>query len=432
MRRSPKLVLYAVFAAAVFLAALALGRAELVALGAPFALVLIVGLSRGGPVAAIATLRVGGERVVEGQEVEAELVVTAPATVPALRVALHLPDGVRLKTGSDSLLIRVEGGEERVVPLKLACERWGAYRLGDLTMRVHDAAGLLVSDWAFQGEALLRVYPQIERLRAAVRPLETQPFAGNQLSRRRGEGIEFADIRPYTPGDRLRRINWRATSLRQTVHINEEHPEHNSDVVIFLDSFSDVRSCEVRGHEAELRSESTLDLAVRAAASLTEHYLVSRDRVGLVSFGGLVRWLVPASGDVQRYRIAEALLETETFMSFVWRQIDVLPRRSLTPQALVIALSPLLDERSVGALLDLRRRGFDVVVVEISPLSFVQTREDAVGSLALRLWRLRREALRYRYEQAGVAVMQWDGSGPLAAAVEEVRAFRRFARYASG
>jgi uncharacterized protein (DUF58 family) len=422
MRRLPKLALYAAFAAAAFVAALALGRAELVALGAPFALVLIVGLSLGRPAEVAASLRVESERAVEGQEIEAELVVTAPTTAPGVQVALSLPDGVSLATGPDSFLLRVEAGRQRVLPLRLVCERWGSYRLGDLTVRSHDLAGLLLTDKGFRGGSLLRVYPRAERLRSAIRPLETQPFAGNQVARGRGEGIEFADIRPYSPGDRLRRINWRATSLRQSVYINEQHPEHSGDVVIFVDSFSEVRR----------HAESTLTQAVRAAAALSEHYLKTRDRVGLVAFGGFVRWLTPAAGEVQRYRIVEALLETETTFSFVWKNIDVLPRRSLTPQALVIALSPLLDERSVHALLDLRRRGFDLVVVEISPLAFVKQREEPIAKLAYRMWRLWRETLRFRYEQSGVAVVEWDGSSPLAAAVEEVRTFRRFARYTSG
>jgi hypothetical protein len=76
------------------------------------------------------------------------------------------------------------------------------------------------------------------------------------------------------------------------------------------------------------------------------------------------------AGTTQLYRIADALLETQIVFSFAWKGIDVLPARSLTPQALVIALSPLLDDRSVGALLDLRGRGFDLVIIDISPLAF--------------------------------------------------------------
>ena len=109
----------------------------------------------------------------------------------------------------------------------------------------------------------------------------------------------------------------------------------------------------------------------------------------------------------------------------------MLPARSLTPQALVIALSPLLDERSVATLLDLRARGFDLVVVDITPLAFTGKTRSREDELALRFWRLWREALRFRYERLGVAVVEWDGGQPLAEAIEEVRAFRRFARFGS-
>jgi uncharacterized protein (DUF58 family) len=57
-------------------------------------------------------------------------------------------------------------------------------------------------------------------------PLETQVFIGNQVSRTRGDGIEFADIREWEPGDRRRRINWRASARRSELWVNEQHPDH--------------------------------------------------------------------------------------------------------------------------------------------------------------------------------------------------------------
>ena len=84
------------------------------------------------------------------------------------------------------------------------------------------------------------------------------------------------------------------------------HPERNTDVVIFLDTFV----------EARREDAGTLDLAVRAAATLAERYLAHRDRVGLVVFGGILNWLTPATGIVQRYRIVDALLDAEILLSY--------------------------------------------------------------------------------------------------------------------
>jgi uncharacterized protein (DUF58 family) len=114
----------------------------------------------------------------------------------------------------------------------------------------------------------------------------------------------------------------------------------------------------------------------------------------------------------------------------VWKNLDVIPRRTLPPHALVLALSPLLDERGVSALLDVRGRGFDLLVIEISPLRFLPEPEGLVAETAQRIWRLRREALRGRFERAGVPVAVWDETRPLASALEEVTAFRQHARIA--
>jgi uncharacterized protein (DUF58 family) len=200
--------------------------------------------------------------------------------------------------------------------------------------------------------------------------------------------------------------------------VNEQHPERNTDVVLFLDTFTDVS----RGQRG------TLDLTVRAAASLAHRYLRRKDRVGVVSFGGFLSWLMPASGTRQLYRIIDSLLQMDVVLSFAAKGIDILPPRTLPPKALVLALTPLLDSRSAAALLDLRARGFDLVVIEISPVPFVQPGPHPLAQLSYRLWRLSRESLRLRYEQAGVPVVEWTDGQALEVVLEEVSAFRRYAR----
>jgi uncharacterized protein (DUF58 family) len=201
--------------------------------------------------------------------------------------------------------------------------------------------------------------------------------------------------------------------------VNEAHPERNTDVILFVDSFA----------EARLDDESTLDLAVRATAALAAAYIARRDRVGLVGFGGVVRWLVPGSGLVQLYRVVDSLLDTQIVLSYHWRQLEVLPRRSLPPSALVIALTPLLDQRGVEALLDLRARGYDLAAVDVSPVPFVRRPDDGAAAIAFDIWTLRRQALRHSLLRAGIAVAEWRRGAELQGALEEVQAFRRHARH---
>jgi len=86
----------------------------------------------------------------------------------------------------------------------------------------------------------------------------------------------------------------------------------------------------------------------------------------------------------------------------------------------------------VRALLDLRARGFDVAVVEISPVPFAPAAPGEAEGLAHRLWLLERAALRYRFEAAGVPVAEWRDGSPLARPMEEVSAYRRHARVSRG
>ena len=151
---------------------------------------------------------------------------------------------------------------------------------------------------------------------------------------------------------------------------------------------------------------------MRAAATLATRYLERRDRVGLVGFGGILRWLQPGMGATQRYRLVETLLETGVEPTYTWRDVDVIPARILPPNALVLALTPLVDPRFVAALEDLRgaplrprrRRG------RPGRRSSRPARTGSTG-LAHRLWLLEREVLRMRLERARHRRRAWGDDG---------------------
>ena len=411
-----RLPVYGVLAAAGLVAGLALGRVEPVALAAPFLLALVAGVAGQEPEVSV-RVSFDRDRAIEGDEVTATVALLSVRGVDRFELFIPVPPELSTK-GVLAQAVRLRAGEERTVDLKLRCDRWGVFSVGRVLFRARDMLGLRSWEGAVGEPHPLRVFPSEETLRNLVPPLETQVFAGNQVSRARGEGIEFADLREWQPGDRLRRVNWRATALRRSLWVNEQNPERNTDVVLFLDTFAEVRA----------QGRSTNDRAVRAAATLARIYLQRKDRVGLVGFGGFLSWLVPASGTRQLYAIVEALLTSQVVHSFALRGVDVLPPRTLPPKALVLAITPLLDDRTAAALLDLRARGYDLIVVEVSPLELVVPAPGSSLELAHRLWRLSREALRWRYEQVGVPVVTWREDEPLAVPLEEVNAFRHLAR----
>jgi uncharacterized protein (DUF58 family) len=415
---SPRLAGLLTVAGGWMVAGLASGRAELVVLAAVFVCFTAIGLGFANPLSLEATIKPRDDRLLEGEstlvairvqngggrEVEVELALERAAQISAA------PDG--------PVLLRLAGGKTVRAELDITVGRWGLARLGPVAVRSRDPLGISTSSRRLGTPVTVKVFPREQRLRALIEPLRTQPFLGVHVARARGAGIEFADIRPFAPGDQVRHINWRATARRRGLYINQRHPEQASDALLLLDTFAEARD----------RDGGTLDAAVRATSTLAAAHLERRDRVGLVDVGGILHWLEPAFGARQLYRIVDALLASEIAFSYAWREVESIPRRVLPPAALIIAISPLLDDRSIAMIVGLRRRGHDIVVLEVSPLAHVPVDDGPTAELARRLWRLQRNMIRTRLRADGIAVATWEHERQLVPALEEVNAFRRSAR----
>jgi len=424
-RPSAKIAAYVGVAALALLAGLALGRPELVAVAAPLAVLVVAGLASARDPELAAEVAVDRERALVEDQVTVTLTLRAAARVERLEVLLVVPPGMEGPDGARrawATAVSLAAGEERALPIELTCRRWGAYWLGDVHLRAHDRFRLFTWERHLDRHAPLKVFPVPDALRSLVTPVETLVSTGGHVAPQRGDGIEFADLRPFLPGDRPRSINWRATARRGDLMVNQRHPERATDVVLFLDSFLDVRG----------PGGSTLDRTVGAAASLAAAYLRQRDRVGLVSFGGFVQWLQPGGGQTALYRLLDTLMETQVFATAAWKGIRHLPPRTLPAKALIVALTPLVDERGVAALFDLLARGYDLAVVDISPLAQAGSGDGQWGELATRLWALERETLRHRYQRLGAAVVEWPDALHLQQVLLEVEACRRRAGLAPG
>ncbi|HUG65949.1 MAG TPA: DUF58 domain-containing protein [Gaiellaceae bacterium] len=416
---SPRVLGYAAIAAIGLVSALALRRPELAVVAAPFALLLAIGTRAARDPAVSVAVTPGADRALEWDEIPLVVEVTTTRAVDRLELLVELPEGVEAAGGSRARALRLGAAESREHELGIRCTRWGVFDVGRVDLRARDLLRFVT--WEASAEHLHRIkaYPTPLTLQTTLTAVETQAFTGSELARVKGEGIEYADIRDFVPGDRVRSINWRASARRQGLVVNERHPERNTDVVLFIDSFADAR----RGNR------SALEDAVRAAASLAGRYLERRDRVGLVGFGGVLRWLQPGMGTTQRYRLIETMLETGVEPTYAWRDVSVLPARILPPKSLILGLTPLVDQRFITALEDLRGRRFDVAVIEVDPVPLVEPGRTDVERLAFRLWLLEREVLRARLAALGIGVATW-GAADLDTVLEEVRTYRRYARQA--
>ena len=409
------------------LAALLFGRAGLLALAAPLLAALAAGQRGGRPATVEVTDRVDPGRCLEGETVQVTAGVQAGTPLGRIELTLRpsttldlLPTATptneaftqpaaeptaRPATGG-AAATQVGRGEHAEARYPVRAIRWGRWSSGVLAIRLRTEGGLAEARVDVPlGE--LRVYPAAATLGRLVVPAALPDQIGQHVGRAAGSGVEFAAVRPYVPGDPPRRVNWPASLRRGRLHVTDRAAERSAPVVVAIDAFSDVGPF----------GRTTLDRAVRGAAGAIQAYLRVGDRVGFVVLGGVLSWQAPDIGGRQLYRLVEAVLAVRPNTSMVDPDVDRVPPVALPAGALVVLFSPLLDERAVGTVRDLRERGRPVLVVDVLTEQPPTRPGDRTEALAVRLWRLDRAATRFRLAGMGVPVVDWDGTAPLDQAV---------------
>jgi uncharacterized protein (DUF58 family) len=344
-------------------------------------------------------------RAFEGERITVDLTVRAETTLPPTELWHLLPPDAACPGGGNRLLFTLRAGEERTFQHHIVFPRRGRFTLGRFYCRTHPGTGLqpLLAEYRF--DQVCQVYPHITALPSRLQPLRTHASFGNYVSRTAGEGLEFAGIRPYSSGDRVRRVHWRTSLARQQLYVTDYYCERNADVVLLVDTLVTLGSPQA----------NTLDVAVRAASSLAAHYLYYKDRVGLIQYGGVCTWLRPAAGQHQLYRILDALLEAQTHFSYLTADIARIPPRVLPPGALIFVITTMLDPRIDAALRDLLARAFPLVLLIISPAQVLpRSRDQRSAEAAARLWRLEMELRLREFRRLGALVVIQDSDDPLA------------------
>jgi uncharacterized protein (DUF58 family) len=392
-------------------AGLVLGRAELVVLAVPCLAAMAVG-RRAYPGELTVTTTTSADRCVEGDPVTVDISVDPGPATGGIRAALALPPDAWI---ASEALTTTDGRVARA-SWTMTPTRWGRRTVGPVRLRAWGPSRLDVAAGSVD-LGRVDVHPPAASAGHLPLPPRLVQRAGLHAGRVAGPGVEFAGVRPYEPGDAVRRVHWPATARRGRLHLTRHAVERAADVVVVVDATTEV--------------EGTLDVAVRGAAGVAQAYLAVGDRVGVVALGGMLRWLPPGVGRRQVHRVVETVLDVRLDDSYVAPDLTRLPRRALPPGALVVAFSPLLDPRVPEVLRDLRERGNPTVVVDVLRRDPQAPPGTRAGPEAVRLWRLERDALRYELGTIGVMVVSWGDDDQAVGLLDRV-AVRLHPRLAAG
>ncbi len=393
-------------AAALLAGAVLLGRQDLLVLALP----LVVGtvlplLSRARQLPTV-RLGTGATTLFEGQSTTFSQQLSAPEAIDVIRLRTELHGWLELPDGGLDLCTAAGAGQQLTISHRLAVQRWGRSQLGPVSLTATTAHGLLRTSSTGTDTVAIDTVP----LRADFKATELVPAAvgivgGAHRSRRAGEGVDLAGVRPFVAGDRLRRINWPVSLRTGDLHVTATYSDRDTDVVLVLDTAVDV------GVSAGTSSASNLDVAVRAAASIAEHYLRHGDRVGLLDLGRAGRPVRSRTGQAHLFRIMQLLLDVRAAPTGQLAAGRAMAR--IAGQALVVVLSPLLTAEVAAEAAGLSRAGRTVLVVDTLPPDVVLPEPGPWTELAWRVQLIERANLAGALAEHGVPVVPWRGSGSL-------------------
>jgi len=188
----------------------------------------------------------------------------------------YLPQSLELRPGqSCSLTYRLRPGQR------------GLSQFGQTQVVMPSPLGFWRRSYLLGQTAEVRVYPDFAAM-AHYQLLATDNHTsqlGIKRQPRRGEGLEFHQLRDYRPGDTLRQVDWKATIRRDKLISREYQDERDQQIFFMLD-------CG-RGMRAQDGHLSHFDHALNALLLLSYVALKQGDAVGLMSFAGPRRWLPP-------------------------------------------------------------------------------------------------------------------------------------------
>ncbi|MGH3713936.1 MAG: DUF58 domain-containing protein [Micromonosporaceae bacterium] len=391
------------------IAAVALGRHDLAVLAVPFAVGTVWALRRRPVELPEVTVETAETQTGEGLDVPAVVSVTnpGPADLGPVVISPHVSRWLRLR-GGDAVATALPADLAADLDLRFTASRWGRHRLGPVRVQATACDNLLRSRTLVVPAVEIRVHPVNEHFHASDAMPRAAGLAGTHRSRRPGEGGELVGVRKFAPGDRLRRIDWRVSLRTRELHVAATLSDRDADVVLVVDTLHEAgESGGVHG------KASVLDISVRGAAGVAEHYLTRGDRVSLLEFGPRHRQLRSASGRLHYRVVQEWLLDTHVIAGLLDVGTWLSRPHQLPTNAVIVVFTPLLDERSAELLARLARAGRFVVAVDTLPPHARPDIDSVWLDTATRLWLLARQNTIEELAEHGVPIVTWRGAGSL-------------------
>lgn len=228
----------------------------------------------------------------------------------------------------------------------------GEYTFSDAFFMISSIFFLVKRRVIIPAAEAIAVYPSVLQMKKYELLVfqQQKTSSGIKKIRRIGQTSEFEQIKNYVQGDEIKTINWKATSRKNELMVNQYQEEKSQHIFCIID--------KSRTMQMEAEGLSMLDYSINSALVLSNIALRKGDKAGLITFSDKIGTQLPAERSAgQMRRILEALYDQKThFLEPNYELLYQTVRRTVNTRSLLVLFTNFETEFAMRRALPLLRR----------------------------------------------------------------------------
>ncbi|MGE3961037.1 MAG: DUF58 domain-containing protein [Dehalococcoidia bacterium] len=314
------------------------------------------------------------QRVTQGQPIEGRVWIRSSSLLPKVWLEVEDPSTLPGHASRRVLTLPVRGSASWSYRTRTRLR--GVYQVGPLTVTARDPFGFFRVTRTFGDASSILVYPSAPELPNFYVPAANLPGEGRIRRRTHNVTPNVAGLRQYAPGDSYNRIHWPSTARMGQPIVKQFELDPASDIWIVLDL---QRTAHVGEGE-----ESTEEMAVSVAASVSRYFIQQNRTVGMIAFGERLRIDEPDRGQNHYTRLLETLALARAVGDAPLSNLLFEESRRFGRHTTVLVITPSTAEEWPLTLISLAGRGVKVaaILVEANTFGDAPSPLDAYGTLA--------------------------------------------------
>ena len=299
----------------------------------------------------IGAIRIVNTQLSLGDKNTIRIKVSSTYNMPvSLRIIDELPYQLQVRDFEEWMFLNP--GESKELLYLIQPNKRGVYLFQDINVYVSTILRIVERRITINAKQETAVYPSILQMKKYELQVfsKTAVFQGIKKIRRTGNNNEFEQIKTYVQGDDIRAVNWKATSRKGELMVNQYQDERSQQIYCVIDKSRSMRM--------PFDNLTLLDHSINCVLSLSNIILRKNDKVGVVTFSDKLGSRVPAENTAKQLkRIIDVLYAQKThFMESNYERLYFGLKNTIKGRSMVLLFTNFESMYALKRNLPLLRR----------------------------------------------------------------------------